>query len=439
MIIGLGITGLSCARYLRRKGLPFIMLDTREAPAAADAFREEFPDVQLICGALNAEQLKTAKELIVSPGVSIRSPAIAEAIEAGVSVIGDIELFCREVSAPIIAITGSNAKSTVTTLVGEMAKQAGIDVAVGGNLGTPVLDMLAEAEQKLYVLELSSFQLETTHSLKAEVATVLNVTPDHMDRYRDFQDYHLTKHRIYRGCKIAVSNADDPLTQPLLAREQKSISFRLAKPDFKEYGVVVDDQGVSWLTHHKQPLFDLRQLKIAGKHNQMNALAALVLARSVGIPQDAINRALVEFTGLEHRCQWVAEIDQITYINDSKGTNVGATEAALIGLGESLADGKIVLIAGGVGKGADFSALKGVFEKHLRGLVLIGEDAEKLAAVSQVKHCFANSMAEAVQLSREVACAGDIVLLSPACASFDMFSNYNQRGECFVEAVKALS
>lgn len=439
IIIGLGQTGLSCARYFSRKGIPFAVCDTREAPAAAEAFRAEFPGVELRLGALDSDWLAQAQELVISPGVDKRHPAIAAATAAGAALIGDIDLFCREAQAPIVAITGSNAKSTVTTLVGLMAEQAGIRVGVGGNIGTPTLDLLQQPAE-LYVLELSSFQLETTHELRAAAATVLNVSPDHLDRYDGMQDYTLTKQRIYRGAAVVVANRQDALTQPLLAQGVELRSFGLNEPDLKQYGLRTQD-GETWLACGLEYLLPESALKIRGRHNLANALAALALADAVALPRAAALEALRSFAGLQHRCQWVAEIDGVSYFNDSKGTNVGATLAALEGLGATLeAEAQLILIAGGVGKEQSFAGLDAPLKRFSRDLILFGRDAEQIAAeVAAPRKYFVESLQAAVECARELANSGDIVLLSPACASFDMFSGYAQRGDCFVQAVEALT
>jgi UDP-N-acetylmuramoylalanine--D-glutamate ligase len=438
IIIGLGQTGISCARYLHRRGLHFAVCDTREAPAKAEAFRAEFPDVELRLGELDSDWLSRAGELIISPGVDKRHPAIAAAVASGVPLLGDIDLFCRQAKAPIVAITGSNAKSTVTTLVGEMAAAAGIKVGVGGNIGTPALDLLADPAE-LYVLELSSFQLETTHELRAAVATVLNVSADHLDRYSGMEDYTLTKQRIYRGAAVAVANREDPLTQPLLAQGVRLRSFGLNRPDLRDYGLH-EQAGETWLACGLEPLLPVSELKIRGRHNLANALAALALADAVDIPRDASLRALQQFAGLAHRCQWIADVAGVSYYNDSKGTNVGATLAALEGLGATLkGDARLILIAGGVGKEQSFVSLANPLRRYSRDLILIGRDAGRIAAeVEGPRHHFADSMADAVQRAAALAKPGDVVLLSPACASFDMFSGYAERGRVFVQAVEAL-
>ncbi|WP_370277956.1 UDP-N-acetylmuramoyl-L-alanine--D-glutamate ligase [Pontibacterium sp.] len=439
IIIGLGATGISCARHLARKGVPFAVVDTRENPAGLEDFKADFPDVDVRCGELDAEYLAQATELIVSPGVAISHPAIQTAAEKGVHLCGDIDLFIREITAPVIAITGSNAKSTVTTLVGEMAAAAGIDVGVGGNLGTPVLDMLAKGEQALYVLELSSFQLETCHDLRAKVATVLNISPDHQDRYPDMQAYYQAKHRIFRGCSHAVVNRDDALTSPLLPKGVTTSAFHLGRPDLNLFGVARDEAGTEWLAVGQDKLLPVSELKIRGQHNVANALAALALGQAAGLPLEAMLDALRVFGGLKHRCQWVADKAGISYFNDSKGTNVGATVAALDGLGPTLDDAKIVLIAGGDGKGAEFADLAAPVARYGRAVVLIGTDAPRIReAVGSIECRDASDMEEAVKLASELAEEGDIVLLSPACASFDMFKNFNVRGDMFIAAVEKL-
>jgi len=439
IVIGLGKTGLSCARYLQRKGIRFAIADTRDNPPAIDQVRAEFAGIDIRLGALDAEFLASATEIVLSPGVAQSLPAIVAAQKQGVKLIGDIDLFCREVRAPIVAITGSNAKSTVTTLVGAMAETAGLSVGVGGNLGTPVLEMLSEGEKQLYVLELSSFQLETTHDLRAEVATVLNVSPDHMDRYPDMQAYYHTKHRVYRGCKFAVENKDDPLTQPLLPMGMKPWGFRLGVPDFRIFGLRIDE-GVEYLALAQENLLPVSDIRMPGRHNVANALAALALGHLVHIPMEAMLETLKTFGGLEHRCQWVANKAGLDFYNDSKGTNVGATVAALDGLGSDLVEGqKIILIAGGDGKGAEFDDLKAPVARYVRHLVLIGQDAA--AIQSTLAACPSDTTAtleQAVQLAVEKAQAGDLILLSPACASIDMFTNYVERGHRFVAAVEAL-
>ncbi|MFP8967130.1 UDP-N-acetylmuramoyl-L-alanine--D-glutamate ligase [Pokkaliibacter sp. CJK22405] len=439
IVVGLGKTGLSCVRFLRERHRQVVVVDTREVPPGKDELSARYPEVPLYCGALDPDLLATATELVVSPGLSVKTPAIQAASVKGVRVIGDIELFCREAKAPIVAITGSNAKSTVTTLVGKMAEAAGLRVAVGGNIGTPALELPLE-EVDLYVLELSSFQLETTHSLKAEVATVLNISPDHMDRYDDMAAYHQAKHRIFRGARQVVINKDDPLSSPLISDGVKRSYFTLGRADLNTYSVQADEQGRRWLQQANTSIMPADELRIQGAHNVANALSAMALGAAVNLPVEAMCQALREFGGLPHRCQWVREHNGVRYFNDSKGTNVGSTLAALEGFGSTLGDGQVILLAGGDGKGASFTDLKKPIERYVRALVLIGRDAQRLAeeAAGATQVIFAEDMAVAVKAAATSAKPGDIVLLSPACASLDMYRNYEHRGEVFAECVGRL-
>ncbi len=440
-IIGMGKTGLSCARFLRTQGESFVWCDTRHDPPQLSVMQGEFPGVDFLCGPLDAGMLSDASEIIVSPGVSVRESALRAAGEAGVSLVGDIELFVRATHKPIIAITGSNAKSTVTTLVGDMAKACGLRAGVGGNLGTPVLDMLADdAQTDCYVLELSSFQLETTQGLRALAATVLNISDDHLDRYEGVADYAAVKQVIYRHAENVVCNRADAATSSQSLPKGKIWSFGIdvAKNDH-DIGVDVLN-GEPWLMLGADvSLMRVADIRIAGKHNLANVAAAFALAAAADWDLEKCADAVRHFSGLAHRCQWVAEKQGVRFYNDSKGTNVGATLAAI----EGLAAGQqknIVLIAGGEGKGADFSQLMPTVNAHVKLLVLIGRDAALIAAAcSGVAQVNAASMSEAVKQAASAAVAGDVVLLSPACASFDMFNGYDDRGRQFCAAVEALS
>jgi UDP-N-acetylmuramoylalanine--D-glutamate ligase len=439
-VVGLGKTGLSVANFLFKNQQRFMMLDTRQAPPNKETFNALFPAVACEFGPLKSETLCAVSKIVLSPGVSIKEPAIQTAIAQEVPVISDIALFLENVEAPIVAITGSNGKTTVTTLVGEMLAQAGKHVAVAGNIGTPVLDLLHDGKHyDCFVLELSSFQLETTPHLGAEVAVVLNLSEDHMDRYADLQEYHRAKQRIYLGAKKVIFNRQDPLTQAPLGQGVTAFSFGLNKPDLNQFGLI-EENGESYLALGLKQLINCRALKIRGSHNVANALAALAIGRAMSLPMESMLQTLQSFGGLPHRCQLIRELDGVEYFNDSKGTNVGATLAAINGLASDVQ--KIVLIAGGEGKGADFSPLASAFSQSLRGLVAIGKDAEKLIGVANsasIKVVAAASLIEAVAKARGIAEAGDIVLLSPACASFDMFKNYEDRGEQFIRAVEALA
>ncbi|MCM2320525.1 MAG: UDP-N-acetylmuramoyl-L-alanine--D-glutamate ligase [Pseudomonas sp.] len=442
IVVGLGKSGLSLVRFLARQGVPFAVVDTRPSPPELATLQAEFPQVEVRCGALDVDFLCRTSELYVSPGLPLATAALQEAAARGVKLSGDIDLFVRHAQAPIVAITGSNAKSTVTTLVGEMAAAAGKKVAVGGNLGTPALDLLAD-DVELYVLELSSFQLESTERLNAEVATCLNVSDDHMDRYSGLQTYHLAKHRVFRGARQVVINRQDPLSRPLIADQVPCWSFGLDKPDFKSFGIL-EEGGEKFLAFQFSRLMPVRELKIRGAHNQANALAALALGHAVGLPLAPMLDTLRGFTGLAHRCQWLRERAGVTFYDDSKATNVGAALAAIDGLGAEI-DGKLLLIAGGDGKGADFTPLRAGVAKYCRAVVLLGRDAELIAEALKgedgeavVPLLRVNSLDEAVQRSVELAEAGDAVLLSPACASLDMFKNFEERGRLFAQAVKEL-
>ncbi|QVL18040.1 UDP-N-acetylmuramoyl-L-alanine--D-glutamate ligase [Pseudomonas qingdaonensis] len=438
IVVGLGKSGMSLVRFLANRGIAFAVADTRENPPELATLRRDYPQVEVRCGELDVEFLCRADELYVSPGLALATPALQQAAARGVKLSGDIELFARNAKAPIIAISGSNAKSTVTTLVGEMAVAAGKRVAVGGNLGTPALDLLDDAIE-LYVMELSSFQLETTDQLNAEVATVLNVSEDHMDRYSGLPAYHLAKHRIFRRARQVVVNRQDALSRPLPMENVPCWTFGLNVPDFKGFGLR-EENGEKYLAFEFQTLMPVRELKIRGAHNQSNALAALALGHAAGLPFDAMLASLRTFAGLAHRCQWLRERDGVSWYDDSKATNVGAALAAIEGLGADI-DGKLVLVAGGDGKGADFSALRAPVAAHCRAVVLLGRDAERLAQAlgDSVPLIRVSSLDEAVQQGAALAQPGDAVLLSPACASLDMFKNFEERGRLFAQAVEGLA
>jgi len=411
-------------------------MDTRENPPGLVEFQQEFPNIPINLKSLDSKLASQATELIVSPGLSLEEPGIAKLIAQGIPAIGDIELFARTAQAPIIGITGTNAKGTVTTLVGDMIRQAGLKVLVGGNIGTPALDLLTEATPDYYVLEISSFQLETTYSLQAKVATILNISNDHLDRHKTMENYIAAKQRIYNNCKIAVWNRDDKATYPN-SSIKTSLSFGMSEPQENEFGLrQIKDQ--CWLATGDKNLLAVSELLIKGKHNWMNALAALAIGHALQLPLTAMLEALKVFKGLTHRCEWVAEQNGIIWINDSKGTNVGATLAAIEGLGSAI-QGKLVLIAGGLGKGADFTLLRNPIKQHVKTIVLIGQDAPllKQALENTVPMLEAKTdFQAAVLLATQAAEKGDIVLLSPACASMDMFKDYAERGEIFKTIVR---
>ncbi len=436
LIVGLGKTGLSCVRYLSGLGRDIAVADSRETPPGLDELRAEWPDVPVYLGGFDPELFSGFNELVVSPGISIAEPAIARAAAEGVSIRGDIDLFAEAADAPVLAITGSNGKTTVTTLVGEMARAAGRKVGVGGNIGTPALELLGQGSD-LYVLELSSFQLETTGALNALAATVLNVSDDHMDRYPDKMAYFQAKQRIYNGCANAIVNLDDALSTPMARDNLRFTCFGHHRVNPDTFSTRDDDEG-TWITFGFDNLLRADELQLMGSHNISNVMAALALGKAAGLPMDVMLDVARSFRGLEHRCEPVRRVSGVDYINDSKGTNVGATVAAI----ESLvpAGGKLVLIAGGEGKGADFSPLKAPVAVHCRALILIGRDGPLIAqAVGDVTEIHrADSLSAAVTAAAGLAQPGDRVLLSPACASFDMFRSYGDRGDQFRKLVEAL-
>ncbi|HEY1284103.1 MAG TPA: UDP-N-acetylmuramoyl-L-alanine--D-glutamate ligase [Steroidobacteraceae bacterium] len=441
VIAGLGKTGLSCARYLLAHGWSVALTDTRAQPPELAKLRTLDPRVPVRLGGLDASLLDDALCVVASPGLSLADPFFVEARRRGLEVVGDIELFARAVDAPVAGITGTNGKSTVTTLVGRMAERAGLRVRVGGNLGEPALDLLGAAQSdarktELYVLELSSYQLETTQSLDLKAAAVLNVTPDHLDRYATVEDYAEAKARVFARCDTAVINLDDPLVVAMPRPGQRTLGFSLRASIGADYAVLTGADSKWWLSRRGEPLMPVSSMKIQGLHNAANALAALALGEALGLPLPAMLEELASFAGLPHRSQWVADVNGVTYVNDSKGTNVGATLAAVAGM-----SGPLVMIAGGDGKNQDFTPLREAFRGKVRHTVLIGRDAAAiarvLAGVSPVEQVA--SLEEAVRAAARAARPGDTVLLSPACASLDMFRDYTHRGAVFTDAVKGLA
>jgi UDP-N-acetylmuramoylalanine--D-glutamate ligase len=444
VIVGLGRTGLSCARYLRARGWRLAVTDTRQKPPELAGLAALDPTIPLGVGGLDPRLLDGADCVVASPGVSLQEPFFLEARRLGIEIVGDIELFARAADAPVVGITGTNGKSTVTTLVGRMAERAGLRVRVGGNLGEPALDLLGPraatsasgaAPTQLYVLELSSFQLDATTSLDLKAATVLNVSPDHLDRYPTVAAYADSKARIFARCETAVINLDDPLVVAMPRPGQKTVSFSLRASIGADYAVATRD-GEWWLTRRDEALLPVSAMKIKGLHNAANALASLALGDALGLGMPAMLEELASFTGLPHRSQWVADVLGVTYINDSKGTNVGATIAAVSGM-----KGPLVMIAGGDGKNQDFAVLAGAFRGKVRHMVLIGRDAAAIAValkgVCTLEMC--SSLEDAVRAAAKAARPGDTVLLSPACASLDMFRDYTHRGAVFTQAVKELA
>lgn len=438
VIVGLGKTGLSCAKYLAAQGITFGVTDSRIDPPGLAELQQLLPGVTLALGSFDVKMMQLAEELVVSQGISYQEPSIEFCRNRGIPIIGDIELFARHVTAPVIAITGSNAKSTVTTIVGEMAKAAGLQTKVGGNLGTPALDLIAAQEPDVYVLEVSNFQLETTYSLKPAVSSILNISPDHLDRYHELSEYIAAKQRVYHGCKHGVINRDDKLTWVSANLHISTSSFGEDAPAANQFGLI-EEQGRWHLAYGSQPLIYVDNLKIKGKHNWINALSALAIGHAAGFAMEPMLEVLRQFPGLPHRCEWVRTYHDVDWYNDSKGTNIGATAAAIKGLGSTVS-GKIVLLAGGLGKGADFQDLVSAFNGSVRHVILFGKDADIIAqAIGQtVPYTHVDNFPAAIHQAAKAAQAGDAVLLSPACASWDMFNNYEHRGKIFCQLVKEL-
>jgi UDP-N-acetylmuramoylalanine--D-glutamate ligase len=438
VVVGLGKTGASCLRYLAKRGIAVSATDTRTAPPGLAELGGLAKTLDIRLGGFDLSLLDGASQVLMSPGVSLAEPIASQARARGIEVLGDIELFARAVRAPVVGITGTNGKSTVTSLVAAMAAAAGRRVLAGGNLGEPALDLLEQPPPDLYVLELSSFQLETTYSLELKAAAVLNVTADHLDRYGSIAAYARAKERILAKAATVVLNADDPhvaaMRPPASRGRARTLSFSIRRPDAE---FTLQRSGAQTLLARRGvPVLDTARMKITGLHNAANALAALALGEAAGLELSAMLAALEAFPGLKHRSAWIADIADVRYIDDSKGTNVGATLAAVSGIARPL-----VLIAGGEGKGQDFAPLAAGFKDKVRHVVLIGTDAPALeAALRGVCTTERAATLEAAVAAAAVAARpGDAVLLSPACASFDMFRDYRHRGDVFAAAVRALA
>jgi UDP-N-acetylmuramoylalanine--D-glutamate ligase len=432
MVVGLGATGLSIARYLQRAGITATYFDSRDEPPGIDELAELCPDAKVLLGGNKLP--RGIERIIASPGVSDSHPLLKKALKKKLDLISDIELFARDAKAPFVAITGSNGKSTVTTLLYHMCRADGRETLAGGNLGEPALDLLSQDVPDIYVLELSSFQLHRTRNLPAEVAVLLNVSPDHLDWHADEAEYRKSKYRVYRDAEAAVVNRADDEAVSSAEHCTRVVSFGLDAPQAGQYGLRVDEDQ-TYLACGETLLLSTHELAMYGVHNQLNALAALAAGDLLGLDMGAMLRVLVEFPGLPHRMQFVARVGAVDYINDSKATNVAAAVASI----ESV-DSMLVLIAGGDGKGGDFTALSAAVEDKLRGAVLIGKDAEKIAhALDTVMPVqFADTMGAAVSMAAKCAESEDTVLLAPACASLDQYNNYMERGDAFCKAVEAL-
>ncbi len=429
-VLGLGLSGYSAARYLLSRGYRVSVQDDRAEPPYRKALLKEFPGVDLRIEPLGAMQAADFDCLVVSPGLSVRSPQLRAMAAAGKRIVGDIELFAEAVDAPVIAITGSNGKSTVTRLVGSIFEAAGVAAGVGGNIGVPALDLLGQGHD-VFVLELSSFQLETTRSLRPAVATVLNVSEDHLDRYDSLADYRDTKLGLLEQAGRVICNRDahnlPPCTdlQRAFSLQDRAAAWHVEQRD-----------GEHWLMQGERPLLPVSSMKLQGRHNWANALAAMALASELAVPEAALVAGVQAFAGLPHRSEWLTEIDGVAWINDSKGTNPGATRAAIEGMERPL-----ILLAGGQGKGADMSVLRAALRQRVRVAILFGEDADRLQQAWQgcCRIERVGDLEQATELARSLAEPGDAVLLSPACASFDQYPNFAERGEHFRRLVEAMS
>ncbi|MES1949446.1 UDP-N-acetylmuramoylalanine/D-glutamate ligase [Salinisphaera sp. S4-8] len=432
LVVGCGVSGVSAARFASACGARVRVVDSRDEPPGAPALFEHCPKASLIVGELDPMLLDGMTHIVVSPGVDLREPLIVAARERGLDVVGDIEWFAQVVDAPVVAITGSNGKSTVTAWMGEIAQAAGLNYAIGGNFGTPALDLLAD-DIELYVLELSSFQLELTHRLAARAATVLNISADHIDRHGSLEHYADLKARIFAAAEVAVINADDARVAAMPIGSARVLRFGVAaSANYR----LLDTADARYLARGDQPWLACDELRLAGRHNQLNALAVWALAEAAGIDQAVIRRGLTRFAGLPHRCETVAEIDGVRWINDSKGTNPGAMMASLAGM-----DTPVLLLAGGQAKGADFAELGPLAGDKARVVIVYGQDRDTIAAAvdAYVPVERVDTLQQAVRAAANQAERGDTVLFSPGCASFDQFDNYMHRGECFVAAVQELA
>lgn len=432
VIMGLGKTGISCARYMTENGFTVVVIDDNENKEGREILQNDYPEVEVVFGGNTDELILSAKKVIVSPGIPLSHRAVRLAKNQGIEVLNDIEIFLKKINVPVLAITGSNGKSTVASLITDMIIESGKKALLGGNIGVPVLDLLSEETPDYYVLELSSFQLESINSLNAVAAVLLNVSDDHADRYNSINEYAEVKSHIYTGKGVMIINKDDSYVAKVNKNNRKTFSITLSEPEENEFGVI-SENNTKYLSFNKEKLIDVSDISIVGEHNYINALAAISLGYSINLPFEAMVNSLKSFKGLPYRCQWVANINGVDWYNDSKATNVAATCSAVTGLSSN----NIILIAGGVSKGADFSDLANVVDHSVRHVILIGKDAKEIEKVLKDKTSiiFSTDLKSAVTTANSVSKSGDIVLLSPACASFDMFSDYQHRGDVFNEVV----
>lgn len=436
VVLGAGLTGMSCVRFLAKHHLTCHLNDSRSTAIDLNHYLQEFPNNTITLGSWDKAALANAEVILISPGIDLEKEQLTNVIDENCLLMGDVELFCQITDKPIIAVTGSNGKSTLVSLLTHIGLMLDKNVVLGGNIGEPVLNTLSD-DVECYILELSSFQLETLHSLNAIAGTVLNVSDDHLDRHKTLENYSEIKQKIYQQSHTAIINRDDVFSHSTVDKSHQSVmSFGSNQARAGEFGIHSTNEE-SYLMFEDKPLIGLNKLPLAGIHNAMNYLAALALGRCAGWPLEEMVKHFTTFKGLSHRCQRIASQDNITWINDSKATNVGATIAAINGLSATLLNGQLILIAGGDGKGANFEPLKEVIEKNVSRVIALGKDGGKIAELSSNSKQV-SSLQEAVFEAQNYASAGDVVLLSPACASIDMFKNFSERGQIFVEAVNAL-
>lgn len=438
LVIGLGATGLSCVRYLVSQNIPVMVVDTRDNPPKLAECRDAFPAVEIHLGQFSEAVFSKADVLVVSPGMSLDDPCIQRCLHNNISVMGDVEIFARDAKAPIVAITGSNGKSTLTTVMGELITNAGFQAVVCGNIGLPVLDAIMQPVPDFYVVELSSFQLDTTYSLKAKVAVVINVSPDHMDRYATVDDYRASKQRVYHHCEHAVVNADEPDIWQSLHFQSDPIAFTLEKPAPFAWGVITEGNE-KYLACGDEKYIAVSELILQERHNCQNFLVALAMGSILQLPMDSMLTTLRHFSGLAHRCQFVRNTHGVIWYNDSKATNVGAAVAAIESVGQRVS-GRLILIAGGDSKGVELTALQNPVKHYVSHVILLGKDADLLQSVlegvADIKRV--STISDAVRVAHALSTSGDIVLLAPACSSLDQYENYMARGNDFVRAVNQI-
>ncbi|MAV73852.1 MAG: UDP-N-acetylmuramoyl-L-alanine--D-glutamate ligase [Halieaceae bacterium MED-G27] len=434
-IVGMGATGRSVARFWQSRGLHFEVFDTRVSLAEDFELRRELSNVMCHFGDIDETALDAIDLAVVSPGIALSHPWVRRLQDKGAQICGDVDLFVNEIDVPVVGITGSNGKSTVTSMVGQLLTHCGQSVAVGGNLGTPALELL-DSSIDIAVLELSSFQLERAGKLNLAAATVLNLSEDHLDRHQTMPLYHLAKHRIFLGAEAVVVNCQDPLTLPINAGSATLVAWRLCDPDFNQFGLREVD-GEDWICFGFEPLARRKDIPLVGEHNVANAIVSLSIGHALGFPLSNLVSGLAHLTGLPHRCERVADLDGVIFVDDSKATNTAATCSAIAGIKNGR---NLVLIAGGQGKNQDFSVLRDPITRFCKQVILMGEAASEIAGALSPNTVVtrANSMSEAVDQAMVAASSGDAVLLSPACASFDMFENYEERGRAFQASITAM-